>query len=724
MTQIRLGSLNTEMGETRGFGRAMDAQNVDILKTNEVSRRKGFVRRLEERQAGPIRLMHSFSGICGRFYSYVDGGGLITLSGPSYWAPTAFSLTGSLPAIDLSWKYQDRNGQRDTPPRGCSGVKVYRSTTGFIDTFDTGTLIYSGDGTSCVDDIADDTGSAVLYYTVYTVWEDNSRIVDPRIVMAWTYWGGPVEIPSFYWAPSSGELTDDSGKTLVSWSFNREKDDPEKEEAEEEIDEEDPSVSFADSAEFSALHTIDLIWAFNGAAKWNSGYTAIYRSLSPGMGTRGTLVHRSIGLMGDYTDTVADDYVTRYYTFVHYVEGVKVYTYEKTVAAKTHDLSLTAPATAYSGVAFSTVLQCLHWDGTNDTSYTPTDSLALSITGTSTAISPTSTDASGWNNGAKTVSTTLTCVGEGSTTIWATGAGLVASDTLLNKIHTLTLTMIAGVSAGVPFSVAIQGVGWEGGNDTSYVPSTPLTVYIASMPANSITPVEVSTSGWSGGAKTVSLTITGTTYGSDTLSMVNSIGDAGDTAFEYNRFSLYEYFNYPNGLLVGQGGWVQHLSSPSLHLSGGKVVVDADSTNEWAKVPITRYGLPWYFECTVTATFTATQPLSDYGYFQASFRVGIYGEKMVVTHLNKAATLTIIVNSDIGGNYAVATLSGSGVGSARIQTVHDGVITASATVNGNFFFSTSGAGAPGTGDSYILFNGYKKPDVEFEVDGLIFYTPT
>jgi PAS domain-containing protein len=403
-------------------------------------------------------------------------------------------------------------------------VRIYRSATAFIDTFDTGTLIYSGDGTSCVDDNADTTGSAVLYYTAYTVWEDNSRIVDPRIVMAWTYWGSTVEIPSFFWWPSCGELNDDDGTALVSYTFTNHVDAPTKAEAEEEIDEDDPDVSFSDIAEFSALHTIDLLWVFNGAAKWNDGYTAVYRSLSAGTGLRGTLVARTNHLWGEYTDTVADDYVTRYYTFVHYVYGVGVYTYEKTVAAKTRDLSLTAPATAYSGVAFSTVLQCLHWDGTSDTSYTPTDSLALSITGTSTAISPTSTDASGWANGAKTVSTTLTCVGTGSTTIWATGAGLVASDTLLNKIHTLTVTVPANVEAGVAFDVSIQGVGWEGGNDTSYVPAEALTLSIGN--ANTVSPTSVGVTGWSSGAKTVSVTITGTTYGSDTVSLVNSIGDA------------------------------------------------------------------------------------------------------------------------------------------------------------------------------------------------------
>jgi hypothetical protein len=635
--------------------------------------------------------MHSFSGICGRFYSYLDGGGLITLSGPSYWAPTAFSLTGSLPGITLSWRYQDRNGRRDTPPRGCSGVRIYRSATAFIDTFDTGTLIYSGDGTSCVDDNADSTGSAVLYYTAYTVWEDNSRIVDPRIVMAWTYWGSTVEIPSFFWWPSCGELNDDDGTALVSYTFTNHVDAPTKAEAEEEIDEDDPDVSFSDIAEFSALHTIDLLWVFNGAAKWNDGYTAVYRSLSAGTGLRGTLVARTNHLWGEYTDTVADDYVTRYYTFVHYVYGVGVYTYEKTVAAKTRDLSLTAPATAYSGVAFSTVLQCLHWDGTSDTSYTPTDSLALSITGTSTAISPTSTSASGWANGAKTVSTTLTCVGTGSTTIWATGAGLVASDTLLNKIHTLTVTVPANVESGVAFDVAIQGVGWEGGNDTSYVPAEALTLSIGN--ANTVSPTSVGVTGWSSGAKTVSVTITGTTYGSDTVSLVNSIGDAGSDTFEYSLVYFYDAFNYSDGELttVSGGIWEEAKdrfgsTMPSCNIVSGNMVGDvgsADGRNSVAGKAI-------------SGEFSATCSGVGYDVNHATYFVGIHaysGAILVRAGVEFATDPKLTV--DITGTSQTVTIPGGHpTPGDLVITYTGGVLTA--TWLGNTATVTKAASA-GTG---------------------------
>ena len=79
--QIRLGTLDSQSNDVRDFGRASDLVNVDIDKTNEVSRRKGYIRRLSSQGAGPIRFLHSYGGICGRFYQYSAGGGLIKIDG-------------------------------------------------------------------------------------------------------------------------------------------------------------------------------------------------------------------------------------------------------------------------------------------------------------------------------------------------------------------------------------------------------------------------------------------------------------------------------------------------------------------------------------------------------------------------------------------------------------------------------------------------------------------
>ena len=78
---IRLGSVDSKSNVVRDFGRAGDVRNVDIEKTNEISRRRGYLRRLDTQLSGPVRILHSFGGLCGRFYSYTAGGGLIYISG-------------------------------------------------------------------------------------------------------------------------------------------------------------------------------------------------------------------------------------------------------------------------------------------------------------------------------------------------------------------------------------------------------------------------------------------------------------------------------------------------------------------------------------------------------------------------------------------------------------------------------------------------------------------
>ena len=78
---IRLGSVDSKSNVVRDFGRAGDVRNVDIEKTNEISRRRGYLRRLTSQMSGPVRFLHSYGGLCGRFFSYADGGGLITVGG-------------------------------------------------------------------------------------------------------------------------------------------------------------------------------------------------------------------------------------------------------------------------------------------------------------------------------------------------------------------------------------------------------------------------------------------------------------------------------------------------------------------------------------------------------------------------------------------------------------------------------------------------------------------
>ncbi|KKM95171.1 hypothetical protein LCGC14_1190870 [marine sediment metagenome] len=90
---IPLGSLESRSNPVRPPGRASAAVNVDIEKTNRVSRRKGFVRRADTQLSGPVRMLFSFQAFSGHFYRYVDGAGLIYVAGSQLQFPAYPSLS-------------------------------------------------------------------------------------------------------------------------------------------------------------------------------------------------------------------------------------------------------------------------------------------------------------------------------------------------------------------------------------------------------------------------------------------------------------------------------------------------------------------------------------------------------------------------------------------------------------------------------------------------------
>lgn len=78
--RIPLGSLDSRSNPVREFGKAQDLKNIDFDILNEPEKRKGYVRRLSQQRSGPIRLLFSYGGLCGRFPQFVNGGGLLLVS--------------------------------------------------------------------------------------------------------------------------------------------------------------------------------------------------------------------------------------------------------------------------------------------------------------------------------------------------------------------------------------------------------------------------------------------------------------------------------------------------------------------------------------------------------------------------------------------------------------------------------------------------------------------
>lgn len=81
-------------------------------------------------------------------------------------------------------------------------------------------------------------------------------------------------------------------------------------------------------------------------------------------------------------------------------------------------LSVTIPESIYRGVPFNLVLQAKNHDGTNKTDYTPDTGVTFVLTSSDNEdeITPTSTNATGWSNGAKTIECSISG-GTGSDTL-------------------------------------------------------------------------------------------------------------------------------------------------------------------------------------------------------------------------------------------------------------------------------------------------------------------
>lgn len=182
---IRLGSLEKRFRPLRPFaetgpmgGRALDVQNVDIDRTNEVSRRAGYVRRLFGTPEGALRALFPFGGLCGRLPRYLDGGVLLFINDGIQIAPPQFDPITAEPLDDFGverdgygtgqWTYF---GGLASPNNGCDGVKVLRRSDGAFpsDPNDGGAIIaYEGDLDNVVDTELGD--GLIHYYRAYAFY--------------------------------------------------------------------------------------------------------------------------------------------------------------------------------------------------------------------------------------------------------------------------------------------------------------------------------------------------------------------------------------------------------------------------------------------------------------------------------------------------------------------------------------------------------------------------
>uniref|UniRef100_A0A6M3KGX8 Uncharacterized protein n=2 Tax=viral metagenome TaxID=1070528 RepID=A0A6M3KGX8_9ZZZZ len=322
---IRLGSIDRGTSTVREFGRAWDVRNVDIKKTNEISRRPGYQRRIEQQQTGPVRLLFPCQGLCGRYPKLVDGGGLVTITSKIE-AADLYSITcevathdSGLDTIKLSWLYSN---QTTTPPEGCDGVLILGKASGYpTDHADAdATTIYYGSEFSTWD-FASETDEE-MYYTAWELYEDTWLAgvqvkftpgvggEDPPVVVAY---GDPYTAAT----PSVEETSADTGVTVFATQ-------PEVETNAAQVEDDGEALHFTFTAERSGFDSVTLVWSYSGLIDAGDLFVAVYHSTSGYPRLRGTPVLGTTERMGTTTHSTPTD-VVNYYSAYFYVNGIGLY---------------------------------------------------------------------------------------------------------------------------------------------------------------------------------------------------------------------------------------------------------------------------------------------------------------------------------------------------------------------------------------------------------------
>lgn len=169
--RIPLGSLDSRSNPVREFGRAQDLQNVDIEKLGEITRRKGFIKRLDSTYGGPVRLIFAYGGLCGRFPQLVGGGRFITITEgdpPTFDAPGIYGedpqpatpvetvaalsdlVVAQTNSVGIEWRYADGT---KVSPWGAKYVLILRrdGTPPESPTDENATVVHRGLGFSATD---------------------------------------------------------------------------------------------------------------------------------------------------------------------------------------------------------------------------------------------------------------------------------------------------------------------------------------------------------------------------------------------------------------------------------------------------------------------------------------------------------------------------------------------------------------------------------------------
>lgn len=472
---VKLGSLDMRRSEIRALDSAEDIQNVDIERLGEPQRRPGFVHRLMHQSSGPIRLLFPFQGICGRFFQILDGGKYISIAGEplSPWEGTGWqvdlggpasggttyiiapgvggdsnegdpddeppeeeppdvqiNLSGAYytPGYDrLSWTWPDwiptRVIQGDRPIGGTSNEEMTVPTTQSFLHIIVSSIDYPiGNNQSGL-------GMSRYSPTIVSVDTDFNRYYTAYLVVNGSMVYGPFNlfiegetVGAYFTVDAPAIVTRGTTFDLTVTAYKK---------------------SGSTWTVFNPTSTVDLnLTGASGASispttvpatGWSDGVTTVSCSITGGSGTQ--------------TGNIAVTYATM--------------TGSDSLSIQTGYFTLTTQPANDRINPFYITLQAMKADGTVWTDYTPSGAIGLAWTGSdgNDVFLPTSTSASGWSNGAKTVSTCTVSGGSGNDTwsVVATESGITGSGTGVISIFGTCGMHSPAKSATIVWSGTVSG---------------------------------------------------------------------------------------------------------------------------------------------------------------------------------------------------------------------------------------------------------------------------
>lgn len=253
------------------------------------------------------------------------------------------------------------------------------------------------------------------------------------------------------------------------------------------------------------------------------------------------------------------------------------------------------------GVPFDVEIQAIKNNGDHWWDYEPTGNVNINLTSADPAdvIAPLLTDNTGWLNGRKVVSCTITGGGgddailvEAEDAITGYSGSKAANVKQAGFVLLVDGVIGTTIKRGTAFDMTIQKLKADGTYDTLFVPTSTLSISYSDGVGGVISPTSTNNSDWVDGAKTVSCTVTGGTADEDGYTILveddttGAAGSLGGDIVEYGTFDHFEGSIATTIVRSQMQGWYPQTMEVSCRDSDGRLVLDADPSGGGASLSI------------------------------------------------------------------------------------------------------------------------------------------